>query len=197
VLVRADGAIGSRPAVGADEIRALVAQSLGAPVPVPAAALAGAGGNGAVTGPDRPAPRIGDPAPALKLPDLAGKPVDLADFRGSQTLVLFWNPGCSFCQQMLDDLKAWERNLPDEAPRLLVVSSGSVEANKAMGLRSPVVLDQDFSVAGAFGATGTPNAVLVDVHGKIGSHMAVGAAEVLELAGTATARQARGRPAVV
>ena len=31
-----------------------------------------------------------------------------------------------------------------------------------MGLRSPLVLDQDFSVGNTFGATGTPMAVLVD-----------------------------------
>jgi peroxiredoxin len=49
--------------------------------------------------------KVGEPAPELRLPDLTGKLVDLADLRGSKTLVLFWNPGCGFCQRMLDDLK--------------------------------------------------------------------------------------------
>ncbi len=127
--------------------------------------------------------KVGDPAPPLALPDLTGKTVTLDQFRGSKTLVLFWNPGCGFCQRMLDDLKAWEANPPKGAPKLLVVSTGDPEANRAMGLRSPVVLDQGFAVGSAFGASGTPSAVLVDAKGKIASELAVGAPAVLALAG--------------
>ena len=119
----------------------------------------------------------------MKLPDLDGNTVELADFRGEQTLVLFWNPGCGFCQQMLPDLKEWEANSPEDAPKLLVVSAGSEEANKEMGLTSPVLLDQQFAVGRAFGASGTPSAVLVDAEGKVASEVAVGAPGVLELAG--------------
>jgi hypothetical protein len=96
--------------------------------------------------------------------------------------VLFWNPGCDFCQQMLPDLQAWERNPPPEAPQLLVVSTGTVEANQAQGLRSPVVLDQDSAARRLFGADGTPMAVLVDAGGQIASEVAAGALAVLALA---------------
>jgi len=120
-------------------------------------------------------PNRGDPAPAFSLPDLSGKRVHLADFRGSQTLVLFWNPGCGFCQRMLDDLKVWEANPPAGAPKLLVVSTGSIETNQALGLRSPVLLDENMSVGNTFGANGTPMAVLVDAQGKIASEVAAGA----------------------
>jgi hypothetical protein len=75
---------------------------------------------------------------------------------------------------MLADLKAWEANPPDGAPKLLVVSQGIVEAIRAMGLRSPVVLDQGFTTGRAFGARGTPSAVLVDAEGRIASQLAVG-----------------------
>ena len=112
---------------------------------------------------------------------MSGRSVELEDFRGQETLVLFWNPGCGFCQQMLPDLKEWEENAPGGAPKLLVVSAGTEEANKEMGLGSPVVLDQTFSVLRSFGATGTPSAVLVDADGKIASELAVGAPAVLEL----------------
>jgi peroxiredoxin len=112
------------------------------------------------------AQRVGEDAPEVKLSDLEGNTVELADFRGQQTLVLFWNPGCGFCQQMLPDLKEWEATSPEDAPRLLVVSAGSAEANKEMGLTSTVLLDQQFAVGRAFGASGTPSAVLVDAEGK-------------------------------
>jgi len=129
------------------------------------------------------AQKVGEQAPEVKLPNLEGKTVELADFRGEETLVLFWNPGCGFCQQMLPDLKQWESNVPKGAPRLLVVSAGTEEANKEMGLASPVLLDQQFATGRAFGASGTPSAVLVDAEGKVASEVAVGAPAVLQLAG--------------
>jgi peroxiredoxin len=129
------------------------------------------------------AQKVGEEAPEVKLPDLEGNTVQLADFRGEKTLVLFWNPGCGFCQQMLPDLKEWEAQDTEGAPKLLVVSAGSEEANKEMGLASPVLLDQQFTTGRAFGAWGTPSAVLVDAEGKVASEVAVGAPGVLELAG--------------
>jgi hypothetical protein len=54
-----------------------------------------------------------------------------------------------------------------------------------MGLSSPMVLDQEFAAGRAFGASGTPSAVLVDEQGKIASGVVVGASEVLKLAGAA------------
>jgi peroxiredoxin len=131
------------------------------------------------------AQKVGEEAPAVKLPDLEGNTVELADFRGEETLVLFWNPGCGFCQQMLPDLKEWEATSPEGAPRLLVVSAGSEEANRGMGLASPVLLDQQFATGRAFGASGTPSAVLVDSESKVASDVAVGAPAVWELAGAA------------
>jgi peroxiredoxin len=171
VLVDEEGNIASELAVGAPAVLTLagVAQD---------PASDGSGGGHAV-----PAAGIGDPTPPVELPDLGGGTVDLADFKGTETLVLFWNPGCGFCQQMLNDLKAVEADPPEGAPEILVVSAGSAEDNRAMGLRSTVVLDQNFSVGSSFGASGTPSAVLVDSEGKVASEVAVGAPAVLGLAG--------------
>jgi peroxiredoxin len=127
---------------------------------------------------------LGEDAPGVKLPDLEGNTVELTrDFEGQQTLLVFWNPGCGFCQQMLPDLRVWEDNRPEEAPKLLVVSAGTEEANREQGLSSTVLLDQNFATGRAFGASGTPSAVLVDAQGKVASDIAVGAPAVLELAG--------------
>jgi thiol-disulfide isomerase/thioredoxin len=139
-------------------------------------------------------PKIGVPAPDFSLPDLSGKMVALSDYQGSQTLLLFWRPSCGFCQRMLEDLKVWEAHRPTGAPKLLVVSTDSVESNQAMGMRSPVLLEQgNMSVGRLFGATGTPMAVLVDEAGKIASELAAGAPAVLALAGVHQ-EQPSGRP---
>jgi len=113
---------------------------------------------------------------------LNGKTISLAGNRGGKTLLLFWNPGCGFCALMLDDLRKWEANASPGAPRLIVVSSGTPEENRAMNLRSPVVLDTDFQVGSAFGANGTPTALLLDADGTVISEVAAGAQAVLALA---------------
>ncbi|GAC1349633.1 MAG: hypothetical protein NVSMB27_24590 [Ktedonobacteraceae bacterium] len=186
VLVRRDGTIGSPVAPGADAIRTLITSILNPSLlnALPMAAPANGNGRAAAPASSQPrGPKVGEPAPELRLPDLTGKQVDLADFRGSKTLVLFWNPGCGFCQRMLDDLKAWETRPPKDAPKLLIVSTGAVEANRAMGVRSPVLLDEGFNAGSKFGAGGTPMAVLIDAEGKIASELAAGASAVLALAG--------------
>ncbi|HEU4421785.1 MAG TPA: MauE/DoxX family redox-associated membrane protein [Pilimelia sp.] len=128
-------------------------------------------------------PQVGDGAPAVRLPDLDGTEVDLADFRGAPMVLLFWSPSCGFCQQMLPDLKAWEadRAADDDAPRLLLVSTGSVEDNRALGLAAPVLLDEGFAVGRAYGANGTPQAVLVNPDGTVAAPLAGGATAVLKL----------------
>ena len=189
VLVRPDGTIGSAAAGGVDEIRTLVKQAIEGRVPVPAPRAVAPRPAPAPLRPAAPAqpaaPRgiasIGKDAPIVELNDLEGQPVKLADFAGHPTAVLFWNPGCGFCQRMADDLKAWEANPPEGAPKLLVVSTGDAERNKEMGLSSPVVLDGGFNTGRAFGASGTPSAVLVSADGKIASGLAVGGPTVLSL----------------
>jgi peroxiredoxin/uncharacterized membrane protein YphA (DoxX/SURF4 family) len=191
VLVRPDGTIGSAAAGGSDEIRTLVRQAVEGKVPVPAARPAAAPRPAPMPAPaPRPAanaqaPRgiasIGKDAPVVELNNLDGEPVKLSDFAGHPTAVLFWNPGCGFCQRMVDDLKAWEADKPADAPKLLVVSTGDVDRNRETGLQSPILLDSGFNVGRSFGASGTPSAVLVGADGKIASGLAVGGPTVISL----------------
>jgi peroxiredoxin len=198
VLISPDGKVASPVSGGAEGIRGLLSYAVGERAqlpmqpqqpqsqrqPCPNCGQVHPNGNGAAQQPERMGPKVGEPAPEVRLADLKGEEVSLHEgFRGEETLVLFWNPGCGFCQQMLPDLKAWEESAPESAPRLLVVSAGSEEANKEMDLASPVLLDQQFAVGRAFGASGTPSAVLVDTDGKVASEVALGATGVLELAG--------------
>ncbi len=77
---------------------------------------------------------------------------------------------------------------------MLFVSTGSVEDNRAMGLQAPIALDTSFGVGRAFGASGTPSAVLIDAEGRIASSLAEGGPDVLALAAApprATSRRSR------
>lgn len=187
VLIRSDGTIGSPLAMGADAVRGLIAQALRTPVfeevAAPPSPQQNGGQRGSVIHDTSSPPTIGQPAPPLKLRDLEGKTIDLNTFRGSETLLLFWNPDCGFCQRMLDDLRSMEMRPSAGAPKLLVVSTGTIEDNLAMGLLSKVLVDPDFQTGPIFGADGTPMAVLVDANGRIASDVAVGAQAVFALAG--------------
>jgi peroxiredoxin len=192
LLVSSEGKVASPVAGGAEGIKALLSFAVGerAQLPMQPRQPQAQGqpcpncGKVHAAAPTVPAAqKVGEEAPDVKLPNLEGNTVELADFRGEQTLVLFWNTGCGFCQQMLPDLKEWVSEAPESAPRLVVVSARSEEANKEMGLASPVLLDQNFATGRAFGASGTPSAVLVDAEGKVASEVAVGAPAVMELAG--------------
>ena len=114
VLITA-GKIASPLAEGPDAIRELVR---GATLPPPV--------------------KKGESVPALQLPDLNGGTVDLGSLRGRRTVLLFWSPSCGFCQEMLDDVKKWERDRPLDAPELLIISSGTPEANREQGFRCSI-----------------------------------------------------------
>ena len=70
-----------------------------------------------------------------------------------------------------------------------------MDANRALGLKSPVIRDEGFKLGKAFGARGTPAAVLVDAEGRIASTVGVGARDVLALAGALSPIPRRGAPA--
>ena len=183
VLVNPDGTIGSTLAQGDAEIRRLLA-----PLVLP--------------NPDQPpssqtAPATPAPPPQLAplsavpeftLTDLDGAPFTLGTFGDRERLVLFWNPSCGYCQRMLSDLKSWEASTTGGGVPLLVISTGTSEANRALGLRSPIALDPGgFAIARTYGMQGTPSAALIDAQGRLAAEIAVGAPAIFELLGRAPA----------
>jgi peroxiredoxin/uncharacterized membrane protein YphA (DoxX/SURF4 family) len=184
LIVDPDGRIISPTVGGPEAITTLVAQATRPALAVQhLAAGNGANGNGAQLAPAPDTSQVGEPAPELVLSNLDAQQVALRDLYTERTVALFWNPGCGFCQRMLDDLRAFEDDRPASAPELVVISSGDPEHVREQGIRSPLVLDRDGEAMNAFGAGGTPMGVLIE-DGKIASHVAAGADAVFELLGT-------------
>ncbi|HZS46221.1 MAG TPA: MauE/DoxX family redox-associated membrane protein [Blastocatellia bacterium] len=174
VLVSSTGAIASQLAMGADGIKSLVDHVAKSKRIVPWT------GNGS-SHEENSLPKFGDIAPDFSLSDLDGNVVTLSDYRGKRLAVFFWNPACPFCVAMVDELKSFESlNNPTE---LLFISTGIVEANRALGLQSRILLDQDSSVMKLYGASGTPSAILVDEAGRIASLVEAGGPNTLALIG--------------
>jgi peroxiredoxin/uncharacterized membrane protein YphA (DoxX/SURF4 family) len=169
VLVK-DGLIASPVTTGIDAIRTLVTRET---MPPPL--------------------KKNDAVPPFVLPDLDKRMVDLSGSRKRATLVLFWSPSCGYCQAMLKDLRVWERERPSSSPELLIVSSGTVEANRQQRLRSPILIDSEFLAGRLFGATGTPSAALLDREGRVASDLVIGAQAVMTLAGEVPAASLASR----
>jgi peroxiredoxin Q/BCP len=104
-----------------------------------------------------PAALIGKPAPSFKLPSSTGKEIGLNDFKGKQTVVLYFYPradtpgctkqACGFRDALADYDKAWVVVLgisPDP------VDDVSKFSNK-FHLNFPLLADADHSVAEKYG----------------------------------------------
>lgn len=123
---------------------------------------------------------IGEPAPQFTLPDLDGKSVSLAEFRG-RTVVLEWfNPECPFVQR-----SHTKGSLVDTASRLtrdgvvwLAINSGAPgkqghgaeknrEASSRYGLTHPILLDETGEVGRVYGAAHTPHMYVIDAQGRL------------------------------
>lgn len=129
---------------------------------------------------------IGDPLPGFDLETLGGHHLTPDALRGRMSLVVFWDPHCGFCQQLLPDLRQREHELLDAGVQLVVVSAGTAEETAILGFHSVVAIDPHSRVSRALGGFGTPTALLVDADGRAASAIAAGADEVMAAADRAT-----------
>jgi peroxiredoxin/uncharacterized membrane protein YphA (DoxX/SURF4 family) len=169
VVIRSDGTIGSPVASGAEQIQTLAADLINEPVAAPVMT----------------AVKEGDPVPRLVYPDLDGRLVSLAGAHGRARVILFWNPSCGFCRQMVAEVNKWHDAFRAPHPSFVVISTGSGEDNRNLGLKPRLLLDPRFSAGEAFAARSTPSAILIDEHGRIDSKLAIGRDEITRLVSNA------------
>ena len=175
VLVNANGTIASRAAVGDKAIRELI-EMIKARIDS-AEILLIANGDRRLT------EKLGDDLPEFFETDVFDKIVASQDLRGKKTLVTFWSLTCGYCEQMLDDLRDWDKTKGADEPNLLLISQGETEPHRQLNLHSPIILDEDRRISKELGMNGTPSAVLINEDGKIVSETAVGADNIWSLIG--------------
>jgi peroxiredoxin len=174
LLVNHDGTVGSGPVSGDVEIGRLVATAAAYAPPVSRSSA-----DRSTAPSQRMAEAPGRLAPDFTLPDLDGRAVSLSGYRGKPAVILFWNPGCGFCTRILDTVQAWDARPDAERSQLLVVSAGSIEDNRALGLNSRVVLDADQTIGRLYGVRGTPSLAFVDEEGRLAGAPVEGGPPVL------------------
>lgn len=133
---------------------------------------------------------IGLPAPAFSLVDLAGEVVTMDGLRahGKPVVLLFTNPICASCDELLPDIGRWQRDHTTQLT-IAVVSVDSLEVNRAKNEQHRlkcVLLQRDQEVFDAYHAGGMPSAVIVLPDGTIGSSVAIGAPDIRNLVAKVT-----------
>jgi peroxiredoxin len=128
-------------------------------------------------------------APPFTLPDLSGEEISLASYRGRKVLLVFSDPQCGACDELLAELVRRERGNGNGGPELMVVGRGDPDANRQKAathsIEFPYLLQRKWTVAEAYGTYATPAAYLVDEEGAIARDVAMGLDAVLKLAGEA------------
>jgi methylamine dehydrogenase accessory protein MauD len=140
---------------------------------------------------------VGAPAPDFDLLDLEGEKVTLDSLRSPSrpVLLLFTDPGCDYCAELLPEVGRWQDELADELT-IVLISCDDPEDNRAMsnehGL-SRVLLEDDWEVSDVYRVSGTPSAVLVEPDGTIGSFLAESTEEIEALV-SQVAKGSKERP---
>ena len=123
----------------------------------------------------------GQPAPGFTVTDLAGKPANLADYKG-RTVVLEWNNfGCPFVQKHYrsGNMQALQKRYGSEVVWLTVnsTSKSSTDYQAPAALQSTLtgfgaqparyLMDDPGAVGKAYGARTTPHMFVIDANGKV------------------------------
>ena len=116
---------------------------------------------------------VGEPAPAIAQPALAGAaPHSLAELKGKVVLVDFWASWCSPCLKSLPLYEGLRQEFPRPDFEILAVNVDEDQADAQAFLKShkvsyPVVHDGTGVVALAYGLKAMPSSYLIDRDGRV------------------------------
>jgi thiol-disulfide isomerase/thioredoxin len=112
------------------------------------------------------------PAPALQLKDLDGKPYDLANTAGHWRFVHFWASWCGPCRREMPTIQHLMPQLKDSGIEFVLVNTAETEDEvfSFLGIVAPdlvPLMDSDGLVTEAWQPRGLPATFLVDPDGRI------------------------------
>mgnify|MGYP000473520607 CR=1 FL=1 len=116
------------------------------------------------------------PAPPLRLENLQGQPLSLADYAGRVVLVNFWASWCGPCITEIPSLRDLHARMAGEPFEILAVNvkEGRFKVHRfsrMMAMPFPVLLDPDGQAFAAWDAQVLPTSFLVDVDGRVRSRI--------------------------
>jgi peroxiredoxin len=121
----------------------------------------------------RPLMGKGVTAPNFTLPDLSGKMVSLADYKGKVVLLNIWATWCRPCVEEMPSMEKLYQELKDEDFEILAVSvdvSGAkavIPFMKKHKLSFPALADTKGTIKSLYQTTGVPESFIIDKDGII------------------------------
>ena len=125
---------------------------------------------GSAPGVNRDGITPGERAPEFTLPDPAGRPVSLADFRGRALLLVFGSTTCTPCRGLIPDLNAVARERAAELQALYLSRGEAAETRRfieELDVRVPVAVHADMALPDQYRARVTPFAFVIDAEGIV------------------------------
>jgi peroxiredoxin len=115
---------------------------------------------------------IGSAAPAFSLRDLAGRPLDLADYRGKVVVLDFWATWCVPCRQEVPHFVALQKKYGSEGLAVIGISLDDEEKPvrtfyKEFGMTYPVAMGNAAMAEQYGGILGLPVTFVIDRQGRI------------------------------
>lgn len=112
-------------------------------------------------------------APNFVLPDLDGKMVSLADFKGKVVLLNIWATWCAPCVEEMPSMEKLHQEMKGEEFAILAVSidvsgvSAVIPFMKKYNLSFTALLDPKGTINNLYGTTGVPESFIIDQQGII------------------------------
>jgi thiol-disulfide isomerase/thioredoxin len=117
-------------------------------------------------------------APELAAGDwINSEPLKLNDLRGRVVLIEFWTFGCYNCRNTLPFVKSWDERYREKGFTVIGVHSPEFDEERkvenlrrqvaSLGIRYPVVTDNDYQTWNAYKVEAWPTVFLLDKQGRI------------------------------
>ncbi len=105
------------------------------------------------------------------------EPLTLKDLRGRVVLIEFWTFGCYNCRNTLPFVKSWDDRYREKGLTVIGVHSPEFDDERivenlrrevaSLGIRYPVVTDNDYQTWDAYNVAAWPTIFLLDKQGRI------------------------------
>src|SRR5581483_11962635 len=118
-------------------------------------------------------------------------PLTLKSLRGRVVVVGFWTFGCYNCRNTLPSVKSWDARYRDKGLTIIGVHTPELQSERnldnvrrevaELGIKYPVVTDNDNAIWNAYGVEAWPTWFVVDKQGRVrGMHVGEGAYDETE-----------------
>lgn len=105
------------------------------------------------------------------------EPLTLRSLQGRVVLIEFWTFACYNCRNVLPALKRWDAKYREKGLTIIGVHTPELDFEKdidqlrreigELGIKYPVVTDQDYSTWTAYGVEAWPTLFLLDKQGRV------------------------------